>query len=341
MRELFAIIIAVLFLLSCIEIFTDRLSKGNKKHFFLYCIIGFFLLVFVGFRPVGSDKDSIMYYKYFNTFCDYTYTQIFLDNPHRVREVGYILLNKIFCKVGFREVLVIIAILSIVPKLYLLYRYSLYPFLALFIYASCFYILRDFTQIRDALATSFILFSVMMLWHHRYIWGLVLLLLGSLFHFVSLFFIPIIIFATFVDKLKYYYILLVISVSFLFIDIDRILRNISLPEQLGKYNQIQGGGSFSIVVFLIFIAGMHWIGKKNEYSNFLYKYVILGIVSGMLFYHHAVLFRVVNILAFFAILLYCNTIRNINFRYKLGISIIGMILALYICENNFIALIND
>lgn len=334
MRELFAIIIAVLFLLSCIEIFTDRLSKGNKKHFFLYCIIGFFLLIFVGFRPMGSDKDSIMYYKYFNTFCDYTYAQIFFDNPHRVKEIGYILLNKICCKVGFRHVLVSVALLSIVPKQYLLYRYSSYPFFALYIYISCFYLLRDFTQIRDALATSFILFSVMILYHQRYILGLIFILLGSLFHFVSLFFIPIIIFATFVDKLKYYYILLVISVSFLFIDINTLFRNILLPEQLGKYSEIQGRGSFSIVIFLVFIASMYWLGIKNDFTKFLYRYVTLGIIFGILFYHHAVLFRIVNILAFFAILLYCNSIQNINLRYKLGISIIGMILVFYIFSQN-------
>lgn len=339
MKALFIIIIAILFILSYIEIFTDKLFKGNKQYFLLYNIIGFLLIAFVGFRPVGSDKDSIMYYKYFNTFCDYTYTQIFLDNPHRVREVGYILLNKIFCKVGFRQVLIIIAILSLVPKLYILYRYSLYPFLALFIYASCFYLLRDFTQIRDALATSFILFSVMILYHQRYIWGLIFILLGSLFHFVSLFFIPIIIFATFVNKLKYYYILLILSIPFLFIDIDTLLRNILLPEQLGKYNQIQGRGSFSIVIFLILIASMHWIGKKNEFSSFLYKYTILGIIFGLLFYHHAVLFRVVNILAFFAILLYCNSIKNTNLMYKLSISIISMVLVFYICSQNIIQII--
>ncbi|MDD1596978.1 EpsG family protein [Riemerella anatipestifer] len=343
-KEIFIHIILFLVGLSIIEIFLDGLKKENHGTFLCYSAVVILIVLLTGFRPIGIDRDGLMYNEYYEGICEYTYIQIIVGSPHRIVEVGYLLINKLFCGIGFRELLLVIAVLSILPKAYLLYRYAAYPFFALLMYMSFFYLLRDFTQIRDAVAISFVLFSLFSVFYKKYLWSCFFLVLGSLFHLVSLMFIPIFLCLVYVNEQNVYYKLLLLSVPFLFWDITSEIMTILndyLPEQLAKYNKIEGGGSGTILLLMLMTVISYFFVENDPRLEYMNKIVLIGLFTGILFYHHPVLYRITNGLAFFSILMYVNIIKKMNEHYKLLSYIFAMTIIVYFCSQNIRILIND
>lgn len=334
-RQLSFAIFIFLYILAISEfLFRDKIYQKAKK--ILFISICFLLVFFIGLRPAESDRDWLMYEEYFTTFCTYSYKDILFNNTHRVKEIGYIFLNKIFCESSFRTLMVFVAILSIIPKFYFLYKYSTLTFFSLLIYYSSFLFLRDFTQIRDAIAVSFSVFALLAIFYKKNYFFLIFALLAFLFHRIAVVLFPVGVFLI-ITKFKYYIWLLFLSPLLYFIKVNYFLKHLPLlPEQLSKYNSLEGGGSLSIILFglLTVICVLFRIEKINHFDKFLLKLTILGVFFGFLFLHHPVLSRVSYIFLFFCLPLISNVLRGGNMKWRLFLFALFSIGSLYLFINS-------
>lgn len=122
-------------------------------------------------REIGRDNDSAMYQAFFREIGEMTYNDILFHYSGRIKEIGYLLLNKVFSGLGFRPFLIFCAIISFGIKSYLLYRFTRFPFSSILVYFVLFFYLRELSQIRDAMATSFMLLCIMMYIKKKYFYS--------------------------------------------------------------------------------------------------------------------------------------------------------------------------
>lgn len=174
-----------MFLLSCVLCLLISLSLLDviKTSIYLKFVIFFFcgfLLVILASLRVG-DRD---YYNYLDIYAEVT--PFFEDQKNVIShgEPGYIFLNK-FCKtigIGSIGVFIITALSSVSLSLIFFKKHTKYFFIALLIYFSHVFLLRDMIQIRSGLAASICLFAYPYI-ANRVFWKfLFVLLLAVSFH---------------------------------------------------------------------------------------------------------------------------------------------------------------
>lgn len=291
-----------------------------KKHVFIISII--LLISVAGYRDFGSDNDIGMYKAMFNETGLMSYNDILFHNSGRVKEIGYLLLNKVFNSLGFRTFLLFCATVSLGIKGYLFYRYTKFPFISIFIYFVLFFYLREFTQIRDALATSFILLCLLMYTKKKYLYSALFFLIAISFHSIAIMCIGVIILWE-IYKVKsffcYIFLAMVVVLKIYMPGLD-YLSNPMLPSQLTVYLTEDSLRSFNTGYFLpilsLFLLIVFYINKLHLKSNFLYFISLLTFVGYIYSLNHTVLIRVPNILFFGNIIAIGNTkYMTNNFRW--------------------------
>ena len=108
-----------------------------------------------------------------------------------ILEPGWVAINDIAINFfnDFRAVIVIVALITLIPLYYVLYKYSKNPMFSLFVYLTNFFYLASLNVARQMLSASILLIAVMMLINNRKFWFIALILLSSLFHTSSLVFL--------------------------------------------------------------------------------------------------------------------------------------------------------
>lgn len=313
----------------------------SKKNIFIILVIVF--ICFCASRPLDFDKDIQMYQSYFLEFCHYSYSDILFNNTHRIREKGYILINKFFCSFGFRELIIFFAILGIGIKSYLLQKVSKLPITAFFIYAAMFLPLREFTQIRDAVATSFLFFALFLYQKRNFYLSIFVFLIAFSFHFVALIYLPAIFVLSILKReIHYVYLSILGYLFFLVQSLQWVVALPFLPDQLLRYNSFEGRGSVLILLFAVLIIALYHyakaLGKINSDSklDFYAKITYIGLFFGLVTFDHPVLSRLSNALVFFAIILLTETINVLkNTHSKYMFSFI-LIIIYYFGMRNFV-----
>lgn len=311
------LLVTAIFELKC---YNSSTYKTYKKNAFIVIII--LLISIAGFRDIGSDNDSKMYQAMFNETGNMSYNDLLFHNSGRVKEIGYLLLNKVFNSLGFRTFLLFCATVSLVIKGYLFYRFTRFPFISTFIYFVLFFYLREFTQIRDALATSFILLCLMMYINKRYLYSGLFFFIAISFHSIAIMCIGVIVLWE-LYKIKsffcYIFFAMVVALKIYMPGLD-YLSNPMLPSQLTVYLTEDSLRSFNTGYFLpilsLFLLIVFYISELPLKSNFLYFISLLTLVSYIYSLNHTVLIRVPNILFFGNIIAIGNTkYMTNNFRW--------------------------
>ena len=303
-----------------LKFYTSSVYKTYKKYAFIAVVI--LLTGIIGFREIGSDNDSRMYHAMFNETGLMSYNDILFHNSNRVKEIGYLLLNKVFNNLGFRIFLLFCAAVSVGIKGYLLYKLTNFPFVSTLIYFVCFFYLREFTQIRDALATSFVLLCLLMYIKEKYLYSVVFFLIALSFHFIALICIGVILlWELYKVKSPFCYVFLaaVIALKIYMPGLD-YLSNPFLPSQLTVYATDESLRSFNTGYFLplfsLFLFIGFYISKLPLKSNFLYFISLLTFISYIYSLNHMVLIRIPNILFFGNIIAIGSTkYMTNNFRW--------------------------
>ncbi len=340
LNSVYFFILLILLLFAVTENILTYRSK-SKNIIFLILVIVF--ICFCASRPLDFDKDIQMYQAYFLEFCNYSYSDILFNNTHRIREKGYILINKFFCSFGFRELIIFFAILGISVKSYLLQKESKLPITAFFIYVALFLPLREYTQIRDATATSFLFFALFLYQKRKFYLSIFVFLIAFSFHAVALIYLPVIFFLSILKKeIHYVYLLLFGYLLFLLQSLKWVVTLPFLPDQLLRYNSFEGRGSVLILLFAVLIIALYHyakaLGKIDSDSklNFYAKITYIGLFFGLVTFDHPVLSRLSNALVFFAIILLTETIVVLKNSYSKYVFSLILIIIYYFGMRNFV-----
>ena len=333
----------ILLLLLLFAVFENVGSYLPKYRNVIFLVLVMAVLWFCGFRPLDFDKDIQMYYQYFNEFCRFSYEDIFFNNSHRVKEKGYVILNKLFCDIGFRGLILLCAVLGVGIKSFIILKESKLPITALFIYTILFFPLREYTQIRDALASSFLFLALILYNDKKYYYSVFLFLIAISFHLVALIYLPVLFLIYFIKREIHYYFLLGIGlVLFLLQPYKWFVKLNFLPEQLLRYNDHEGKGSFLILFFAILVLLFYHVskmmGKINEDSKIIFfvKLSYIGVFFGIITINHPVLSRISNALMFFTIILLTQLIPSWKKFYFKYVFLLFLLIIYYFGARNFI-----
>lgn len=294
------------------------------------------LIYIVGWREIGRDNDSAMYQAFFREIGEMTYNDILFHYSGRIKEIGYLLLNKVFSGLGFRPFLIFCAIISFGIKSYLLYRFTRFPFSSILVYFVLFFYLRELSQIRDAMATSFMLLCIMMYIKKKYFYSGLFFLLGVAFHNIALMCIGVIILWELYKTKRwfYYFFLIFIIIIKIYIPNLEYLSNSLLPGQLTVYVTENAFKNFKTGYFLplfsLYLLVTFYISKLK--GDFLYFVSLLTFVSYVYTLDNMVLIRIPNVLFFGNIIAIGSTrYMTSNFQW-----IVVIILVIYWIRFSFI-----
>ena len=175
---LLLIIFAVLFL-----VFVEEYL--GKYKWFAYILIGIFLILYAGLRPVGFDRDSENYENYF------------MHPDSRINEISvepsFLILSRLLYPF-FPDVHILFflyALLGVGLKFFAIKRITNLLFLPILIYVCNFFLLHDVTQIRAGVISGLFLLSIKPLSEGKRLHALCYIMIGAIFHFSALALLPL------------------------------------------------------------------------------------------------------------------------------------------------------
>lgn len=176
---MYIIILSILLFIVGVLIFFDKEDKYVEKMIYVAVVLIMFCLA--AFRPIGIDKDSIMY------------TEMYSD-PDFLVEPTFKWISSLssFLLGDVRGVFVVYALLSIPLKAYSITRLSEFSLLAVLVWLSHFFLVHDFTQIRAAVAIAIFIYAIKFLSEGEKKKYLIAILVAILFHYSSIIYIPLV-----------------------------------------------------------------------------------------------------------------------------------------------------
>ncbi|MCL1950264.1 MAG: EpsG family protein [Turicibacter sp.] len=197
------------------------------------------LALFAGLRYwIGFDFDN-----YFNMFRDTPTIRGLFTYWHVLGvERGYFILNSVIKTMGMQVngVLVVMAVATLIILMKSFQKYTPYPLMALLLYVSRFFFVRDMGQIRASLAAAIVLFSLRYL-QKRETWKFFLtIFIAFLFHRIALVGILLYIFQLIFRKgIATKWVVGLLALSFLVgsIDLNPIILSMEgiIPEHYWQY----------------------------------------------------------------------------------------------------------
>ncbi len=277
--DIYYLVFFVAFLLVPLDFLRERLL--GKTIYIAFCC---FIVFLPAMRQIGIDNDSLTYEGLFYSISDYSFIDIVSGNYWENIERGFALLIKIVDSLGgdIHTLLVIVAVLTGIINYTFFYKFTPYPFLALFFYLSFFYLYRDFTQIRYGLSCSILFWTVIFFRDNRYKLSAGTLLLAILFHNTAFIFLLALPFVYYVKNKLFYFVFPFVSlVGFIINPFPFLLKLGFVPSHMFIYSDEQGGAGLSVSVFGYFIMLLYLgYSKKFDSSQDLF-FRLLALSSGI------------------------------------------------------------
>lgn len=257
----------------------------RKKMYLIITIIQFATLC--GLRSTKIAYDTYAYEIIFNQ-APSTFASIFNNTSHV--EIGFSILCSIIKIFGgnFQILLMITSFFVMGSCCIFIYRHSNNILLSVFIIISFPFYYSSFDIIRHFVALSFFLLGYKYIENNNFVKYLIYIFIGSLFHSISLLFIPF----YFIKKIKFNFVTFVVMILltvFCFFQIDNIAYTLSSIIHKGSYihtdwiNSYSGGIKTAIMYCAIFIVSYFQFknikNKTSRESNYLMNILILFIFS--------------------------------------------------------------
>lgn len=170
---------------------TDDLAHSRTRAFAEGSGISFELKVVIGI-VVWALMSLAAAFHWFGTSVDYfNYVAFYNGLPYELSagnsrfEGGFVLLSWLFkyvLNVDYDVLALFVVASSLAIKFYLFFRYLRSPLLAIFVYLMIFYPLYEYTQVRAALASGLVYFSIHSLLERKYYLAFTLLAGAVVFH---------------------------------------------------------------------------------------------------------------------------------------------------------------
>lgn len=250
-------------------VFLIDLKLDRQTNTFVYVIICTVIIFFVGLRGnIEPDYENYLYI--YNQSASMNYKDFEI-------EPLYLFINKFFGSFGgsFGIIVLLMSILSLIPKFFFFKRYSVNFALSIIIFYCSSLFLFDFIATRQAVAIGFFLYSLQYIEKRKPGLYFLIIFLASLFHISSLILIPLyfILNKRFSKKLLYVTVGLIAILNLLQINIhvlSNILGFLPLPEATAAKLLIYSSESefaFISVKQIILAFLFVYISNDKEYSK--------------------------------------------------------------------------
>jgi hypothetical protein len=305
----------------------------NKKSRFFLMLLSFVgLVLFVGGRGnAGADSSNYLWaWEMTSTIYDDDWSR----NPLiAYSEPGYYAFTVILKSINDSSFFYFSAIAAISLALIFksLQEYSIYPLMGLLVYMSRYFILRDFNQIRAAVAIAIIVYATKYIDKRNTGKFLSFLFVATLFHTSSIIILPFYLLNRFCPTKKIIYIILagvfVISITFgefLKTLVDQVFKSMGvLSSYTGEGEYVDGFGIlnpliyFQVFVLILFVAAEDRLKDKQPYyytirNGYLFSTVLLMLFSSLL----VIGARLSTILATYDIFIIPALISTLNTRSR-------------------------
>ena len=292
----------------------------GKYRLYLYIILGITLILTAGLREVGIDPDSANYeYTFINNDSQ---SSSITDNI----EFSYLWISSIlnFFTNDVHVLFLFYAFLGLTFKFIAFRRLTEFWFLPVVVYISYYFIIHEMMQIRTGVLSGLFLLAIHFQGEGKKLKALLLMLLGTLFHYSGLILLPVLFLSSDYMSLKKRFLwALAIPLSYIvfFLGINVIFTS-DIPLVGAKLITYQTGeesgtGSgfvnvfrplhlFAIALFSYLLYFYDTIVEKNKYFTLLLKTFIIGFCSYQILGFLPVLAQRVNMLYFsVTIPMYC------------------------------------
>ena len=229
----------------------------------IYCIfVAAILILLSGLRHEEIGIDTPMYKYIWDTINVSSNSLIETDV-----EIGFYYLMKYLKNyIGYQGFLLVVALLSIVPVSFIIYKYSRNVSLSfLFFYSSILFHTLAFAAERQAIAFGFVMVAFHFLMQRKLIYYLICLGLGFLFHRSCMIFLP----SYWLYNIKFdcnyiKYWAIALAISFLFSDVFLSYFNSFWRMEYTFYEKGAGGERLFALFCMITIIGLSQIKKIND-----------------------------------------------------------------------------
>jgi hypothetical protein len=285
-------------------------TKGKLKETQALVCISIVLIFVAGLRMPGIDRDSVNYIDFFNSFG--SPAEYFTDlNKNIFYEPLYYLIPSTIrytFDLSTYWTFLVIAIIAITLKIYAIKKLTDLALLSVLVYFGHFFILHEMTQIRAGVASAIVLLCIVQIEHKRFLYFIGLILLGTLFHFSIVIFIPFFFLSAeelnkklYLALLYFPYIMYALKVNILTI-LDQLHLGV-ISNKLQLYNDLFEKGDDSeinvfnvlfiiqLIICTVFIIKSEVLYQENRYALLLIK---IYAISASFF----VLFSAIPIIAF-------------------------------------------
>jgi len=173
------LILSIVFVFLVVVSFLDLIKNTLTIRVIILMFAGLILALLAGLRY--GDRD---YFSYLDIYDSVSRLFQDFDNTGVHGEPGYILLNRICKTLGLGTVglFMIMSFSSVALSLNFFRKYSPYFLVAVLIYFSHVFILRDMMQVRSGLAASISLYALQYIGRRKLIPFLLIILVGASFH---------------------------------------------------------------------------------------------------------------------------------------------------------------
>lgn len=241
-----------------------------------YCIfVASILILLSGLRHEDIGPDTPMY--------KYIWEKINISSDSLIEtdvEIGFINLMKYLRNyIGYQVFLLVVALLSIVPVSFIIYKYSRnVSFSFLLFYSSILFHALEFAAQRQAIAFGFVMIAFHFLMQRKLVFYLIFLGIGSLFHQSCMIFLPSYwLYNLRLDNNTIKYWGVVLAVSFVFSRGLFLYLNSFWRMEYGLYEEGAGGERFFALLCLIVIIGLNQPGKINNYETIRVPLIVFAI----------------------------------------------------------------
>lgn len=160
----------------------------KRYRFFLYILMGFVMVLIAGLREIGLDPDSENYEYSFHHY--YQSTEMGMVEPSFTLISA--ILNVFTDNVHF--LFLVYAFLGVTIKLYAFKKNLPCIFVPMMLYISFYFVLHEMTQIRAGVVSALFLLAVYHIAKKEKRKALLLIIVGSFFHYSSLALLPTLVF---------------------------------------------------------------------------------------------------------------------------------------------------
>lgn len=319
-----------------------KLNLKIKKNFvnFIIIAITLFFVVICACRSIYIGRDTRMYYLFYEQAAELSWTNLKNSWQQNDLEIGYLAIEFLFSNIlglSFIYFQIFVATISIVPPMYLIYKYSDSKGLSIILYLLLGMYCFTLTGIRQSISLGLMCIAYFFVEKNKLIPFLFFCIIGFLFHFSSLILLPI----YFFKKIKITNIFLfvcVIIIAFFFIFGNPIYEIINLYLGL-PYETESSSGGFGFYFFVLINVVVAYIYtkkslKREEEYKFQFLLVVFYLVLWPLVRFNTSAFRITYIYQIMLCIFIPNYLKRIKF-VDIRFIVTGVVIAISLIYSNF------